>query len=382
MNDSAASAVYPAGGPAATRLRLEVVAGAEDFKQLAPEWRALQKETPRPNIFLSWDWCWTWWQHFGKRGQLRIVTARTAQGKLAGLAPLHVVRRGPLRARCLEFLGYRGSNVCADHLDFLAAGAERESVVGALWEQVRRLPGWDMAALASVAEDSPLRALWPQVRMKAVAAPGESCYYLPLPATAADLWDYLRREHAGTYANQTRDRRQMQRKFDLQFVPVTEAAAVPEAMTELARLHGLAHGRNGIPGSFALPEYRAFHDELATALAARGELYLARLLWKGETAAVIYSFIAGRTMYFYQSGFDPAKSGAGKLLLGWVIEDAVTRLGMREFDFLRGDEPYKTQWTNQRRTTADLRAWRRTPRAWLHHAVSLNRDVLRRRLAR
>lgn len=358
--------------------RLEVIQEPAAFISLESEWSALAAAMPRPNVFLSWEWASTWWRHFGHSRRLCLVAARGRDGELAGVAPLVVARRGVLQVRSLEFLGFRGSRICADHLDFLAAEPNRSAIVSVLLGQIGKLPGWDICTLAGVAEDSPLRQHWSDMAgIHARQQPGETCYYLPLPATASELWETLRRDHPGTYANQTRDRRQMQRKFALQFQPVTHAEEVPAAMADLARLHGMAHGRKGEPGSFGLPEYRAYHDELAGLLAERGQLYLTRLLWQGECAAVIYGFIAGKTLYFYQSGFDPSKSGAGKLLLGWVIEDAVERLGLSEFDFLRGEEAYKLQWTECARHTLDLEGTRPTLRGQFTRGWKLTRAQVR-----
>ncbi|HEY4593430.1 MAG TPA: GNAT family N-acetyltransferase, partial [Thermoanaerobaculia bacterium] len=65
------------------------------------------------------------------------------------------------------------------------------------------------------------------------------------------------------------------------------------------------------------------------------------------------------TVYFYQSGFDPAHSALspGTLLVAQAIRRAIEE-GKTAFDFLRGDEPYKRRWKPQReyRTLRKIRA--------------------------
>ncbi|MGH9467135.1 MAG: hypothetical protein ACRD1Y_07245 [Terriglobales bacterium] len=111
---------------------------------LAPEWDELLAAMPRPSPFLSSTWIATWWEHFGGSSRLWLITARDRNGRLQGLAPLHCVRRRVawfVSVRSLEFLGYRGSAVCADHLDFLSRPEGRVAIVRALAAEARRRGG-------------------------------------------------------------------------------------------------------------------------------------------------------------------------------------------------------------------------------------------------
>ena len=53
----------------------------------------------------------------------------------------------------------------------------------------------------------------------------------------------------------------------------------------------------------------------------------------------------------------PSDYSPGLVLIGRALEEAVER-GGSEFDFLRGDEPYKRRWTGLRRRTWGLLAIR------------------------
>jgi CelD/BcsL family acetyltransferase involved in cellulose biosynthesis len=52
--------------------------------------------------------------------------------------------------------------------------------------------------------------------------------------------------------------------------------------------------------------------------------------------------------------------GVGQLIVGGSIQEAI-RAGHAEFDFLRGDEQYKTQWAEQSRWTVTVRLFDRRP---------------------
>jgi CelD/BcsL family acetyltransferase involved in cellulose biosynthesis len=111
-----------------------------------------------------------------------------------------------------------------------------------------------------------------------------------------------------------------------------------ENLDHLFSLHARRWRRRGWPGAF-LRRSRAFHR----ALEVPRSIYA---LWEGERPiGALYVLHGQGTTYFYQSGFDPAfgRQSPGSLLIGHAIREAIAR-GQTQFDFLRGDEPYKRRW--------------------------------------
>ena len=90
---------------------------------------------------------------------------------------------------------------------------------------------------------------------------------------------------------------------------------------------------------------RRFHEEAAAKLLARRILRLYRLRLNGRTIAALYSLLRGTTLFCYLQGYDPelAWLSPGTQLTFFAIEDAL-ELGIRKFDFLRGQEAYKRHW--------------------------------------
>ncbi|MGH9467134.1 MAG: GNAT family N-acetyltransferase [Terriglobales bacterium] len=190
-----------------------------------------------------------------------------------------------------------------------------------------------------------------------------------MPGETAQLWAELKTAHPQSVSNIKRYRKRLAQNLDGRFVSEASPAERPAVMAALARLHGLARARKGEGGNFRREGYRAFHLDLAEKLGPSGRLYLARLECNGEISAVLYGFVEGGVLSFYQSGFDTRleKLGIGKLLMAAVLEDAVERLTAREFDFLRGDEAYKARWCTQARQTRHLYIWGAGAAAQLHH---------------
>jgi hypothetical protein len=99
------------------QLLLKTLREASDLDSLRPEWDQLLAESTADSAFLSWDWVRAWWAVYGDPSELSIVEARTAEGRLVGLAPLKISRR-LLGRRVVGFLG-QGGGVTPEYLDFV-----------------------------------------------------------------------------------------------------------------------------------------------------------------------------------------------------------------------------------------------------------------------
>lgn len=75
-----------------------------------------------------------------------------------------------------------------------------------------------------------------------------------------------------------------------------------------------------------------------------------------QIVAALLGFQRGTRLAYYTSGSDPAWAHRSvmKVVLSAAIEDAFER-GLTEFDFLRGEEPYKRQYTSSQRQLWEVR---------------------------
>jgi len=74
------------------------------------------------------------------------------------------------------------------------------------------------------------------------------------------------------------------------------------------------------------------------------------LRFEDQPIAAIYGFLRNRKFYFYQSGFDPCFGSwsAGLVALASSIRHSIVEKAM-EYDFLHGNEEYKSRWTANHR---------------------------------
>ncbi len=195
-----------------------------------------------------------------------------------------------------------------------------------------------------------------------------------------DTWE----DYVASLSKSRRERvhKLLRRNFDTGLVTtgtVEHADELEHYFRRLVELHQKRRASLGQPGCFASPLFTAFHRDVMAQLLSLG---LLRLWWTdldGRPAAIEYDLIGGDTIYFYQSGIEPELAGDRPGWLGSIgsLRDAQRR-GYRNFDFLRGDEAYKSSWRATMQPAEEVRivAPRSIPR--LRYAAWSTAQLLRR----
>lgn len=314
------------GAPAPPEV--EEVTSREGLEALRPAWEDLWRRTPGANPFQAPAWLIPWWRAFG-RGRLLTLAVRE-EGRLAGLTPFYVLEAEGCRKLLPLGIGV------SDRLDPLLAPAHGDLILRRLAEHREAFDRIDLADLAS---DSPLLvapapAGWRDERRACEPRP-----VLVLPERPEGLREAVPRLRKLAYY-----RRRVARLGDVVLETAT-AASLHEHLEALFRLHGLRWAGRGEPGVLADPAVRAFHRLAAPELLAAGLLRSRALRVDGRIVAVLHGLADGRCFHAYLAGHDPSlpHPGLGALMIGHAIERA-TGEGLREFDFLRGREPYKYAW--------------------------------------
>jgi CelD/BcsL family acetyltransferase involved in cellulose biosynthesis len=322
------------------------------LRALCDEWRALFAAAGEPSPFLSWEWLSAWWRRFGARRPLWLLEARDGAGALAGVLALSG-RAGLPGARGWQLLGNRVGG--ADGLDVLARPGSEAAARSALAKALLDGGGWDALDLEDLPLDSPtVTAVREAAARHGVRIRVERRFACPGFALRGGFEAHLRRvRRRETYGRRVR---WLASQAGFRIEVVTAPGEAIAAMADFLRLHRLRWAAEG--GSYGIPPGapETFHLELAPVLAALGWLRLYRLLVGGRSIAAVYGLEVGGRFYYYQSGYDPAWSSRspGLVLVGRTVEDAYAR-GLTAYDFLRGEEPYKLDWTAERRETCALR---------------------------
>ena len=313
-------------------LEIEGIATEAGLVALAEEWTALLSRCPSATPFQTPEWLIPWWRCLGQ-GTLFALALRRS-GKLAGLFP-YCIEGSPPR------LVLMGTGV-TDYLDILLdPDCEREGMNAMFDFLLRDGAAWTGGDFSELRVDSPLlKATFP-ARLEAYVAPCSTCPVAALPPTVEAF-------SAGLSSGQRRHVERTKKKIlEANAISLLRADehSLEEFLGELFRLHQSRWKERNLPGVLSEGRIREFHRQAAAGLLRRGLLNLYCLKFNDTTVAAIYAIRGKERMYSYIGGFDPAFEhlSPGMVALDFVIEDSI-RKGVREFDFLRGAEPYKYLW--------------------------------------
>jgi dTDP-4-amino-4,6-dideoxygalactose transaminase/CelD/BcsL family acetyltransferase involved in cellulose biosynthesis len=301
---------------------------AGSIDELRDEWDALAEDAA--NVFATPDWTSCWSRHFLRGRSLELLAFRSSSGRLVAVLPLYEPCARPLRI--LRVAGHGPGEdlgpVCApaDRVRVARALPQALERLGAqlvLAEQISREPGWSGLIGARVlrTEGSPV------VRFGGLS--WEQFLALRSRGLRKELRRQqarLERDHAARYRLGGGTPDELERDLD-----------------ELFALHA-ARWRNG---SRFLGHAR-FHRDFAGIARERGWLRLSFLEADGHAVAASYGFRYAGVEFDYQGGRDPSWTSAsvGMLLVAHSIRSALED-GLREYRFLRGDEPYKYRFADR-----------------------------------
>jgi len=316
----------------AARLELRILSELGD---LAVEWDALAAAQPLPSPFLR-----SWWIDHVAAGEL-VLPCWFDGPRLVGGAAFERDRPGRGRLS-IERLRNVGQGVLApDHLDVIATEEHRDRVAAELVEWLQR-PGSRIVDLDGLAAGGRLASAFAGHELERVGAP-----YATLPDDPAA---YLAARPGKVRSTISRTAKRFAREGVVH--RRVEPDDAPRALDELARLH---EGRWAEESSFleAWGRFRA----AALAGVRAGEVRLHEMVTaEGHVVATELDLVVGARTCFYQAGrsTDREWRGGGSVLRAEIIAEAI-EAGHGEYDLLRGDEPYKADWSEGRREVVRCR---------------------------
>lgn len=343
-------------------LRVSVVSAENDLDGLREEWDDLLSRSRSASIFQTWEWITVSWQYFGQRKRLLVLCVRDGE-RLVGLAPLELTSMYLSPLRRLQFIGTGVS----DYLDFVLDADSEDAVLAAIdsWLADNH-ECWDLLDLQNIPENSSTKRPWNGSRLRRELLRQEICPYLPLP----ESWDEMHssfgkkmRYNLGYYE------RLMKRNFNVH-LDALSAHELDEGMSAFFHLHTQRWRKRFLPGMLTGERKQKFHRDIAWLAHKKGWLRLHGLRLDGKLQSILYCFTFNDRGYYYLGGFEPelSKYSPGTVLTGYAIRDAIER-GCTEFDFLRGNEPYKSRWTQHGRTNFRLVVKKETSRSRIAAAV-------------
>ena len=339
---------------AAPRYSVSPIVAEEDVASLEADWNRLSETAALPNVFMTCDWFRAWNQGLSREDRRRrphVLVLRQNQ-RVTGISPfiLRTCSRFGFVVRKIEFVGIQG-----DYHDFVL-GEDGPGQIEAVAEFLAQTSDeWDLVDLTDLREAGgqiPLiRSALSRARLSYRIVPERSgCPYMTLDANPSAPMNNL----SGHVRRTLRKRIERASALGLR-VRIVENPHQEPGLLEL--LVDLEHRKHRSAGPF-IRRYPGVFRSLLEGLGPRGWLYVALLEQGDEPVAFQLGFRCGHKLWDYSKAYDRSRSrfAPGTTLVHAMLEYGASR-GYDEYDFLRGEEPYKTVWSTGCHRSFRLLIW-------------------------
>ena len=344
------------------------------------EWRQFEQiadGTP----FQTFEWLSAWQRNIGERGGVvpAIAVGRFADGNTAFIIPLAVDPGRLMRRLC-----WLGQELCDYNAPLLAREFSERITPDrflAAWRKLRAL----MQADPELAHDWIEFEKMPQT----VGVQINPFIHLGVMRNANSAhitrlggeWEafYHAKRSSATRRHDRAKRKRMAEFGDIRFMTAVGPDEIEKTFDTLWEQKKWIFARKGIPDIFAKPGYRQFFLDFASNPQTRHLAHVSRVDIGTTCAAANFAIVFGDCYYHVLSSYCDGRltrHGPGTLHLRELLAHAIA-LGLRQFDFTIGDDPYKLEWSDLRVDLYDFS----TAARWRGWPVSVM-SAVRRRLKR
>jgi CelD/BcsL family acetyltransferase involved in cellulose biosynthesis len=329
-------------------LSIEEVSDIEKFRALRVQWNELLQKSSDNNIFLTWEWLFNWWKHYGRDMKLRIITIREAD-KIVGIVPLMQVEysQGFISVNVLE-------NLCSEECDYsgIILAEKNRGILAFFMDYLAKIMRDEnlIARIYHIPENSAfltlLREKYPSFSKSLYfdEKPSSYCSHILLPSTWEEYFSTL---GAKMRKNLRRETKLLERDHAVEFRKYAGAEDLRDQLQVLFELHQKRWGIEHINSKFIEPKAREFYVDVSKAFYQNNWLDFSFLHVDGKPLSTSWGFIYNNTYYDNTGAFDVdyLDLSLGTLHEMKLIERAI-QYGLGKFDFLKGIEPYKSHWSN------------------------------------
>jgi CelD/BcsL family acetyltransferase involved in cellulose biosynthesis len=324
-----------------------------DFQKMSDIWNRVLEKSRSNNIFLTWEWISTWWKHFGE-GRKLLVLLLKKDGRIIGIVPLMYAQKkmNLVSLGMIEFIGVG----LADYSDLILT-EEEEDCINAIFDFLERLHlEWDVMDLRHIPGNSDTANMIQRVGRKRgypIVRKETICQYVPLDRSWEEYYRTLSAKMRKNLSSSLRKCNTICMKH------IEDAKDLKDSMQDFFNIYAkwLGQRHDDVP----LDNLDGFLIDLAYAFLERGWLNLSFILLDKRPISSHFSFIYDNVFYSYQTPWDESYSNydIGNLHNMFLLEYSMKN-GLKKFDFLRGDEPYKARWKTLRQNNVRILLLRKT----------------------
>jgi CelD/BcsL family acetyltransferase involved in cellulose biosynthesis len=348
---------------------VEAVTTEEGLLKLQDDWNRLSATAEHPNVFTTFDWFRAWNQCFTQKdrsGRQPHVLVVKKDGGIAGILPLisRTASRFAVTVRKLEFVGSEG-----DYND-LVLGNDPPGQIDAVVDFLTRTQDqWDLIELKDLRDTGNSMALVEGALSRArlvyrLLPEEEKCPYLPIDAPSSVIVSRLSQSKSRRMDGLHTLRKKQHRLERLSAAglrvriienPFGEPGLV-EKLIALERQKRV-HGKLSPP---FIANYPQVFQSLFDTLGPHGWFCIGLMEMGERPIGSRLVFRCGKKLWDFLTAYDHTFSrlSPGTMLVSALVDYGFSH-GFDEFDFMRGVESYKMQWTTQLHQSHRLLIWSR-----------------------
>lgn len=348
--DAAASGYEQAKQDA--NIRIEKITDTLVFRDLRQEWAELLQKSEVNQLFLSWQWQYTWWEMWAEALGLKLMLLKAFDGdELVGIAPLYIDKirmRSGIKASRIQFIGNawrREGTVRTEYLEFIASKGQSREVCAAFVEYISNKKGWDEFVICDLRKNT-------DTYRQVIKHQEGSRWYIDIAeqdqgmniSTLGKFKDYVEGLGRNTRLKLFNRRKYLDSLGKIKCVSASNDD-VGQYLSILNAFHQKRWGKDCFTGRSL-----EFHKVLLNRLSDQQGYSLNCIKLDDKVISILYNLRMGNTLYNIQSGFDEGfdkKLSLGTLHMGYGIEDAFIDQRVINFDMLAGkgkSEFYKSKY--------------------------------------
>lgn len=327
-------------------MKLREINTLNDFESIKDEWNNLLDSCENKNIFLTWEWNFLWYKHYQANRMLSILLYENEEG-IKGIMPFASRNFHHLIAY-LENIGIYNSDYGGIIISDKSSEITEEifdNLAGFIKKSKLPLRMYETPENTKIYEElkSKLSANGIFVRSQSMS----SCPYLSLHGSWEDYWaklsGHLKKDICGK-----------KRKFEKQIGEISfrKSLCIEELENDFNIFLQLQSKRRYSKGVEQISdEEKDFLYDVSKSFLSNNWLNLSFLEVNGNAISCSLGFEYNNVYYYYLPAFDPSYYSypLGKIHITYILKELFDK-GFKEFDFLRGDEEYKSLWKPSKRT--------------------------------
>lgn len=319
-----------------------VIESIHDWEIVHEQWDNLLEKSKSNNIFLTFEWLYSWWSVFSSDRKKLFIINIFNDGLLVGIAPwcIHNIKYGPFNHKRFEFIG--SPEAGSDYLDVICMEGEEINISHALYEYINNVfKEWDSLYFY----DFPANSMFFMNIISELREDGK--YYAINTASYCPTINLP--DNVEEYKSSMTSKRQ--KKLDWQINRLTRKGDISTEniycngsdryVDDYFEFYEKVRNINNEKLKYFLNFYNKY-------LGNKSTIQIITLKQGENKLASILHLLYGKRKYNYlvatNKNYDKNVS-VGEILVYECIKYSILENYVK-YDFLKGEEPYKFKWSN------------------------------------